>query len=92
MRRFARAGPGADAARDGGDDTAAGSVEGFALMDDIYIRAVSFRWPWRGASLHMTSQPPGLRIGSDDQYLGSVNGWQAHTPSEAEGVWQTQGS
>jgi hypothetical protein len=39
----------------------------------------------------MTSQPPGLRIGSDDQYLGSVNGWQAHTPSEAEGVWQTQG-
>ena len=40
----------------------------------------------------MTSQPPGLRIGSDDQYLGSVYGWQAHTPSEAEGVWQTQES
>jgi len=38
----------------------------------------------------MTSQPPGLRIGSD-QYLGSMYGWQAHTPSDWEGVWQTQG-
>jgi hypothetical protein len=40
MCRFARAGPGADAARDGGNDTAARPVEGFAFRDDIHIRGL----------------------------------------------------